>query len=420
MKRITYNAGQFSQVKLGDGSRIFFETLPEAIRLKKIFLGIVPTTTIWEYRFPFYIRTVNEPWELAKEILDLVLESIEGCTTLKEIKERLNNTFLLDFYVQENELRAYDIGVEKLGTFAVKKYLERSQSLRDAISIPHEMMEIIGDYGKVLEEVRTSQDKYFLCPLSKLPHAKEKIREALTVALKIAKDEKIRESLIVALTELDNFLPDEEISIIGKLVDEINTKAKRISNYFADALNAYVLSGRGEFAKFMLIEFMRATDGIEQKEKRILFLDKIISDLTKNYPQKSYSEFIVTRLLALKKDIENMFEGFAEKVTIHINEKEINIMTDPKLRPLIEAIINFPSEETPTGLNELTTEEMVKAIENFSDEEILNLAMERPGHKGQFGFMLNHRVFKSIEQFSEIMSSLHNRLTKAMERAEDN
>ncbi len=68
-------------------------------------------------------------------------------------------------------------------------------------------------------------------------------------------------------------------------------------------------------------------------------------------------------------------------------------MIEQKNKPLIEAILNIYGDKAPGGLNELTTEEMVEAIKGFSDEEILSLAMERPGHKGQFGFMLNHRFF---------------------------
>ncbi|MDP3988600.1 MAG: hypothetical protein Q8P80_05675 [Candidatus Levybacteria bacterium] len=94
-------------------------------------------------------------------------------------------------------------------------------------------------------------------------------------------------------------------------------------------------------------------------------------------------------------------------------------MVDPKFEPLIKAILNFTSETVPDGIDKLTTEEMVEAIEHFSDEEIFTLSMERPFHKGQFGFMLNPRVFKSKEQVAEIMFALLRRFTKAKEQKQN-
>ncbi len=95
-------------------------------------------------------------------------------------------------------------------------------------------------------------------------------------------------------------------------------------------------------------------------------------------------------------------------------------MIDTKITPLIEAIINFsPDRGIPAGLQNLSTQEMVEAIENFSDEEILCLSIERPGHKGQFGFILNPRVFESLDQFAAVMCALQDRFAKAKERNKD-
>lgn len=51
-------------------------------------------------------------------------------------------------------------------------------------------------------------------------------------------------------------------------------------------------------------------------------------------------------------------------------------------------------------------------IQNLTDEEILSLAMERPGHPGQFGFMLNPGFFESVDHMSEAMYQLMQRLNK--------
>lgn len=213
MKKITYVSGQYSQIKLDDGLRVFVETLPEMVRIKKMILGTIPTKTIWEFKFPFYIRTVGKAWELAKEILDLVLNSVNDCKTIEELEQKLKGetTALLSNYIQNNEVRAYQIGIEKLGSFAAKKYIESSPKLKDALTIPGDAMDIIGDYGKVLEDLQKREGGNFFHPISKLPYQKEKIESALDTALKIAKDEKIIEHLKVARTALKTFIPDDEV-----------------------------------------------------------------------------------------------------------------------------------------------------------------------------------------------------------------
>ncbi|MBI2623724.1 MAG: hypothetical protein HYW65_04120 [Candidatus Liptonbacteria bacterium] len=213
MEKVTYVKGQYSQIKLYDGSRIFVGTLPEFVRVKKLILGIIPTKTIWEFKFPFYIRTVGGAWNLAEEILDKVLISIKNCEKLTEVKETLENQTkqLLSEYVKDNEERAYSIGIEKLGSFAAKKYLGHSQKLKDAISMPTDVMSIVGDYGKTLEDLHANEDKRLLHPISGLPHSKEQIEKALKAALKIAKDSALVNHLKIALITLEDFVPDNEV-----------------------------------------------------------------------------------------------------------------------------------------------------------------------------------------------------------------
>ena len=233
MQKITYVKEQYSQIKLYDGSRIFVETLPEMIRVRKMILGIIPTKTIWQFRFPFYIRTVGEAWELAKEILDLVINSIDDCKKIGELEQKLRNktTPLLNNYVQNNEERAYQIGIEKLGSFAAKKYIKSSPKLKDALTIPRDAMDIIGDYGKVLEDLSGESNNFFH-PISKLPYSKEKIERALDTALKVSEDEKIIKHLKVARTALKTFIPDDEVekanqNLLKDLEDVIEKKDKR-------------------------------------------------------------------------------------------------------------------------------------------------------------------------------------------------
>ena len=65
-------------------------------------------------------------------------------------------------------------------------------------------------------------------------------------------------------------------------------------------------------------------------------------------------------------------------------------------------------DEINKWVSKLSAEE----IQNLTDEEILSLAMERPGHPGQYGFMLHPGYFESVEHLSEAMNQLMKRLNK--------
>lgn len=64
------------------------------------------------------------------------------------------------------------------------------------------------------------------------------------------------------------------------------------------------------------------------------------------------------------------------------------------------------------GINNLASSLSVEQIKNLSDQEILSMVMQRPGHPGQKGFMLQPRYFKSNKHFSEITYALMERLRK--------
>lgn len=63
-------------------------------------------------------------------------------------------------------------------------------------------------------------------------------------------------------------------------------------------------------------------------------------------------------------------------------------------------------------LNKWASNLSLKEIKNLSEDEILNMAMERPGHPGQYGFMLQLQFFKSEEHFAETMCALLKRLNQ--------
>ncbi len=125
MKRVTYVEGQYSQIKLDDGSRVFVEILPEKVRAKKLILGVIPTKTIWEFTFPFYIRTAIEAWDSSKMILSIVLETIESARDLADLKSVLESETnkALREYIRVHGEKARDISVDKVGMLAIKQMM---------------------------------------------------------------------------------------------------------------------------------------------------------------------------------------------------------------------------------------------------------------------------------------------------------
>jgi len=207
MEKITYVAGQYSQLKLDDGSRVFLETLPEKVRIKKLILGIIPTKTIWEFAFPFYIRTAIEAWESSKNILEIVLETIQGVENLIELKNRLENetSEALRNYIKEHGEEARDISADKVGMLALKQMMN-PKSLQKTEKIVHE-------YGKVLERLgQETMQKYpaLVFPKSLLPYSKEVIKRVLEESLRYYEDEKIRGSIKFGLGSLVAFIDDGE------------------------------------------------------------------------------------------------------------------------------------------------------------------------------------------------------------------
>lgn len=61
-------------------------------------------------------------------------------------------------------------------------------------------------------------------------------------------------------------------------------------------------------------------------------------------------------------------------------------------------------------LNKWASKLSLEEINNLSEDEILGMAMERPGHPGQHGFMLQLPFFKSQDHFAETMYALTKRL----------
>ena len=207
MKRVTYVEGQYSQIKLDDGSRIFVEILPERVRSKKMIAGIIPTKTIWEFIFPFYIRTAVEAWDSSKMILSIVLETIENAKNLEELKTILESETnkVLREYIKEHGERAREISVDKVGTHAIKQMINPRGIVKTET--------IVHEYGKVLERVgQETMQKYpaAVYPQSLLPYPRTVIEKALKDSLRYIDDEKIITNIKNCIAFLIAFIDDEE------------------------------------------------------------------------------------------------------------------------------------------------------------------------------------------------------------------
>lgn len=207
MKRVTYVEGQYSQIKLADGSRVFVEILPDRVRAKKMVLGVIPTKLIWEFVFPFYIRTAVEAWDSSKMILNIVLELVENVKDLPELKTILESDAnkALRGYTKEHGEKAREISVDKVGIHALKQMLN-PKDLSEIETIVHE-------YGKIQEKVAQEiMSKYpaMVFPKSLLPYPKEKIQKALSDALRYVKDQQMAENLKSCSVFLEGFIDDEE------------------------------------------------------------------------------------------------------------------------------------------------------------------------------------------------------------------
>lgn len=217
--------GQFSEIKLGDGKKIFLSVLPDRITASTMFL-FLPIKKIWEFIFPFYIRTSAEAWESSKRILKLTLNSIVNVNNLEDLMKTLEDktSKALWHYVQEYGEEAREISVDKVGIPALKQMLSR-KGLQKTETIIHE-------FGKVIE--KTSQEtveKYpaLVYPESLLPYSKDVIKNALEQSLQYIQDSKMRENIKVCLQLLNNFIADEEANNKNAKILEM-IKNKKISD----------------------------------------------------------------------------------------------------------------------------------------------------------------------------------------------
>ncbi len=123
------------------------------------------------------------------------------------------------------------IELEKFNCFCRNcKYrwpLKISDKLKDAIDIPSSEMDIIGEYGAIVDKL-TTPGRVFL-PISALPYSKDRIEKALKIALEIASNPEVIQALKAVQTKLKTFIPDNEVEEANKqLLSSLKKQLKKL------------------------------------------------------------------------------------------------------------------------------------------------------------------------------------------------
>lgn len=120
-------AGEVLRFRLPDRSKYFLESLPWFLRLRQAGLIGGKGESLWEFYFPFFVRTALGPWNISIEIMELVEAGIGDCQTSEELLKRLKGpvSHRLNDWVWANNRRARAESVEKLEDFGEDKYRQR-------------------------------------------------------------------------------------------------------------------------------------------------------------------------------------------------------------------------------------------------------------------------------------------------------
>ena len=110
-------------------------------------------------------------------------------------------------FLYERDILESSSNIQNMGDIP-QEILESSSKMHDLTIIPQDTWGILGDYGKLLENLPTTNP---LRPLSLLPHPKDKIENALKTAIGTSKDKEIRSVLETNLLFLEDFIPDNEV-----------------------------------------------------------------------------------------------------------------------------------------------------------------------------------------------------------------
>ena len=187
MRRVAYRPGQFAQILLDDGKRLFLELRPNGLTVRRLALGgLLPTTLIWRYQSPFPLRKVGRGNRLGESLLEALIEAVEQCSGLNQVLPMLG----------------------QLGDFLDREFLDSFSS--DEELPPPGPVDILRAYAAVLARC-ARENRGLLWPESMLPYPKDTIRTTIEVLLATRTDEEMGVGLQEGLDLLDDFIPDGEV-----------------------------------------------------------------------------------------------------------------------------------------------------------------------------------------------------------------
>lgn len=168
--------GEIARFQVPDGSKLFLESMPHSLRLRRAGLIGGKGEPLWEFYFPFYIRTAMGPWNASKEAMHVALDIISDCQTTDQVVEQLYDRGfrrLMDWvWINGSQVRAE--GLEKLKDHAAKHYRDRSTFLtstfrRASANLPAETpTPVVGLFSAAADTIEHDDPSYVTRAVSAL------------------------------------------------------------------------------------------------------------------------------------------------------------------------------------------------------------------------------------------------------------
>lgn len=87
--RITYEPGQFSLMRLPDGTKLFIWTSDKGLHVSRVGFLNLPKEMIRKFPFPIPVPDPANPPGAVKALMEILLQSIETCQTVDEARRLL-------------------------------------------------------------------------------------------------------------------------------------------------------------------------------------------------------------------------------------------------------------------------------------------------------------------------------------------
>ncbi|HEY2953843.1 MAG TPA: hypothetical protein VGK89_01195 [Candidatus Eisenbacteria bacterium] len=92
---ITYKnegtGGVFSQIRLASGERILLSMAQTGFRVTRLFLGIIPTQTLWEIPQGQILGKLTDHSMPDKHPLDVAIQMLKNCENIADVRRALES-----------------------------------------------------------------------------------------------------------------------------------------------------------------------------------------------------------------------------------------------------------------------------------------------------------------------------------------